>query len=210
MPELLVDSTDHAAAQRILAQIGQAASTEVIRDPFESGLARIVERGQIHFVHHGLGRAIFGAGARTRRGRGEKKIIAVRKPKDRGGSLESGLSIRGIAAMQEEGGTRTKAHVIGRRVSKTALRALWKRNKVSGLNMSYLAVRGLAAKQAGKMLAFQGRKGPVFATAVQHPGGRVPHHPFLAPAITAEAPRINDAIATAVDRRIERVIQGAA
>jgi hypothetical protein len=85
----------------------------------ENALRRTVRRGrqaaQKKLSSRGIGRALWGKGrkksSRTLKGVGHPVLKTIRV-KTTGGSMRSGIQARGIAAMIEEGGGRTAAHII--------------------------------------------------------------------------------------------------
>lgn len=172
---------------------GQVLSVEVmgrrlraLPKQLEASLVRALTAGQeegLDVAHKGLteggiGRSLWGPRPKSARAK-KPRLWTPSRPAWRGDKLVGVLVAYGLAAMIQTG-DRTAAHEIPRR-----------------------ATRG---RGSGKVLAFDGGGGRVFARRVQHPGGAIPRRPYLERGQAAMAARFGTEAEGEMQRVLDREI----
>lgn len=153
---------------RRLQSVGDARLDRRAERALKKLTRRVVTHTTLLFRRRGVGRRLFG-----RNGKGARALIRALDPERREGVLTQVVQLRGLAAIQEDGG-RIAPHKIPKAL---AARSLARR----------------AAKGVGGPTPIVLKIGGDFVTAsqakgMQHPGANMPAIPALGPAIEEMAP----------------------
>jgi len=166
-------------AQQQLVRIGDPRAIQrAVRNALRRGANAIRKDAIARFRSQGVGRRIFGS--RKFRQKHTKGLIGVSRARDRGDQVELEIYAKGMAAIQEEGGT-TAAHTI----------------KPGAFKLKGVPV-----------LVFRVPSGLVITSkAVQHPGATHPRMPHLKPAIEKGIPDVSREIVAVMDAHVDKAMR---